>query len=555
MPPIRSSKRAEIEELYAKAIDAIEKGLFLSVNKAADHFDLPRSTLHDRVGGKKTRQIARQKQQSLTSDEERTLVRWLTRLTRSGTPAAPRLAIEMATQIRDNRTRRQRVGLDQYPPLDHSWLRRFRTRHPEISGVWSRQIDRKRFENATFDTIKPWFDAVADIMTEHQYPPKHVYNMDESGFAVGTTQSSRVLVNTRSKGNWKVKNGRSEWITAIECVNAAGEAIPPFLIFKAKHLYSGWVPPGLKEPWRFSVSNSGWTSDSHGFRWISEVFDPSTTPEDPLQRRLLIMDGHSSHMTARLIEFCMNSTIDLMILPPHCSHILQPLDLTIFGPLKAALSKETDRVARVDYGRIHRSEWTQMYFRAREKALSVDNIQSGFKSAGLSPLEPMKVLEKLPGGPNQPNRPPETPLNRSNWDLPLLDSSPPDGTELRTANAMFNTILEETPAIPSPARRYGARLGRSLEMANADRLAKTKEANQLRERLNAKKEQKRGKRMVVEGTFVFTVQDVYEKMVAAEETVAQKKSKDQPKSTQIVTKIVLNEEDILEDSSSCSESE
>lgn len=59
--------------------------------------------------------------------------------------------------------------------------------------------------------------------------------MDESGDAVGTSQTSRVLVNVREKSSWKVVHSQQEWITAIECISAAGEALAPMLIFKAKH--------------------------------------------------------------------------------------------------------------------------------------------------------------------------------------------------------------------------------------------------------------------------------------------------------------------------------
>ena len=54
------------------------------------------------------------------------------------------------------------------------------------------------------------------------------------------------------------------------------------------------------------------------------------------------MDGHSSHITANAIALCMRDAIDLLILPPHCSHVLQPLDVGVFAPLKRALTSETD---------------------------------------------------------------------------------------------------------------------------------------------------------------------------------------------------------------------
>ncbi|KYG39827.1 hypothetical protein M433DRAFT_161247, partial [Acidomyces richmondensis BFW] len=78
--------------------------------------------------------------------------------------------------------------------------------------------------------------------------------MDESGFAVGTSQSSRVLVNIREDSSWKVISGRQEWITAIECVSAIGVAIPPLVIFKAKHTNSAWIPQDTPLDWRFSTS-------------------------------------------------------------------------------------------------------------------------------------------------------------------------------------------------------------------------------------------------------------------------------------------------------------
>ena len=89
--------------------------------------------------------------------------------------------------------------------------------------------------------------------------------MDESGFAVGASQSSRALINVRNNSSRKVISGRQEWITAFECISAAGEAIPPLIIFKAKYTNTAWIPAHTPSNWRFSTSNSGWTSDSHGY--------------------------------------------------------------------------------------------------------------------------------------------------------------------------------------------------------------------------------------------------------------------------------------------------
>jgi len=86
-----------------------------------------------------------------------------------------------------------------------------------------------------------------------------------------------------------------------------------------------------------------------------------TRPSDPELYRLLVKDGHGSHITAKVIAHCMKHAIDLLILPPHTSHILQPLVVGVFSPLKRALTAETDASSRLDPGRICRVEWTEMY--------------------------------------------------------------------------------------------------------------------------------------------------------------------------------------------------
>ena len=63
-----------------------------------------------------------------------------------------------------------------------------------------------------------------------------------------------------------------------------------------------------------------------------------------MQHCLLIMDGHSSHITANVIAFCMQNIINLFIMLPHYLHLFQFLDVDVFVPLKHVLNKKTDAV-------------------------------------------------------------------------------------------------------------------------------------------------------------------------------------------------------------------
>ncbi|KYG40615.1 hypothetical protein M433DRAFT_160164, partial [Acidomyces richmondensis BFW] len=75
-------------------------------------------------------------------------------------------------------------------PLGKGWLDRFRTRHPQIQGIWTRQIEGVRHNAISVAALKTWFDAVTELFLQHQYPAERTYNMDESGFAIGASQSS-----------------------------------------------------------------------------------------------------------------------------------------------------------------------------------------------------------------------------------------------------------------------------------------------------------------------------------------------------------------------------
>jgi len=542
----KREKHAYSEADIQSAITALRAGEYPSIRKCAEALHIPRPTLQHRLAGRISRSTAHEMQHILTKPEEKTLVRWITHLTNTGFPASPALVIQMAEEIRHNRYQISKTPPSYTKPIGKSWLDRFRNRHPEIKGVWARQLEGVRHKAMGIEAIKTWFEAVEELYLQHQYPPERIFNMDESGFAVGESQSSRVLVNVREQSSWKVVSGRQEWITAIECIGASGVAIPPLIIFKAKHTNTGWIPSTTPPRWRFSTSNSGWTSDSHAYEWLTTVFEPETRPDDPSLHRLLIMDGHGSHITANVIAHCMEHAIDLLILPPHTSHVLQPLDVSVFAPLKRALASETDAASRLDPGRVPRVEWTQMYIRAREKAITTANIKSGWKATGLQPLSAITVPDKLKQPTTSRHSEPRTPGQTSTLDLSLLTSSPPDGTELRRANQVFNTQICSVDNVPSPAKRYSQRMTQAVESLQSKVVTLEKRLAEQEELLGTRKTRKTGKRVALKGKFVFTTEEVLEIARQAEEEVEARKGRKRTRRPLISVQIPENKENILD---------
>jgi hypothetical protein len=218
---------------------------FSSIRAAARHFQIPPSTLIDRMSGAQSQVKSHETYQTLSNAEENTLVRWITRLTATGYPATPALLREMAQEVWNQRVHvasRQTNTPSSTTVTGHEWLYRFLNRHPNLKATYSRQLESARHKEATSERISAWFDAFHTRVQERKYLPCNIYNMDEKGFAVGGTQSTRIIVDSAQKSNWKVTAGRQEWITVLECIDGAGGALPPMIIFKAQNTNSAWIP-------------------------------------------------------------------------------------------------------------------------------------------------------------------------------------------------------------------------------------------------------------------------------------------------------------------------
>ena len=58
--------------------------------------------------------------------------------------------------------------------------------------------------------------------------------MDETGFAIGSSQSNRVIIDNTLRTRYMVETGRQEWVSIVECICGDGTALSPLVIFKAK---------------------------------------------------------------------------------------------------------------------------------------------------------------------------------------------------------------------------------------------------------------------------------------------------------------------------------
>src|SRR5271154_3671166 len=79
------------------------------------------------------------------------------------------------------------------------------------------------------------------------------------------------------------------------------------------------------------VSENGWTDSLIALDWL-EHFNTYTKAQTRGKYRLLILDGHASHVSFPFIQYCEDNNIIPLCLPPHYSS----LSATSFNPYSAA---------------------------------------------------------------------------------------------------------------------------------------------------------------------------------------------------------------------------
>jgi hypothetical protein len=248
---------------------------------------------------------------------------------------------------------------------------------------------------------------LAKKIKEYDIRPENTYNMDEKGFMLGILQAAKRYFTGSEFATGRLKgcgqDGNREWVTVIASICQNMTALPPLVIYAAaiNNIHDTWVEE-LRTDQReiyITTSPTGWTNDNLGFEWLTTVFDRHTKEQasNGLRWRLLFVDGHSSHLNMRFIDWCGQNRILLMAYPPHSTHRLQPLDVSLFNPLSNFYSQNLDAWIQKSSGITNMSKryFYELFWPAWQRAFTEKNIQSGWKKTGLHPFNPNEVLDQL----------------------------------------------------------------------------------------------------------------------------------------------------------------
>lgn len=170
----------------------------------------------------------------------------------------------------------------------------------------------------------------------------------------------------------------------IAFICASGTHIPPFYIFPRVKFISRMTEPG--PPGCLGLAHpSGWVTKDTFLQSLQHFVKFTTCSSS--NPHLLLLDNHSSHLDHEVIKYAKQNGIVMLTFPPHCSHKLQPLDVSVFGPFKGALKTSFDdwlnlhsgsRISIHDIAELSREPFLQKF--------NPINITKGFSKSGIHPL-------------------------------------------------------------------------------------------------------------------------------------------------------------------------
>ena len=287
---------------------------------------------------------------------------------------------------------------DSAPGAD--WWAGFMGRWPSLSERKPQHLSTKRAMAGNPETMESWFATVQDFLKKVGLLKRRgpvadyacrIWNADETGFCLGST-SKKILARRGTHSVHEVSSTSDhQFITVSACGNAAGLKLPPFILYKGKHLYTTWTQGGPAAAC-YSVSESGWMEESNLLKWFEQQFYPSIKHLLTTGPVVLFFDGHFSHMSISLIKKARSLGIHLFCLPPNTTHILQPLDIGVFGPMKQqwrTILKQHKIATRAT--NITKERFPALIKQLWETSIKPEHLEAGFRAAGLVPFNPKAV--------------------------------------------------------------------------------------------------------------------------------------------------------------------
>lgn len=271
------------------------------------------------------------------------------------------------------------------------WYYNFMSRHPEFVLRTPEQTSLNRvraFCKVNVDAF--FFNLNAVLKPEHN--PFRIWNMDETGFSTVPSKIGKVIsLRGLKKVGQICSQERGTMVTMALAVSAAGNSIPPMFLFPRKNFQSYFMDDATPNALG-KANDSGWMCKPEFVQFLDHFIEFTNASESNPQ--ILLIDNHSSHLSIEAIDKAAEKSITLLSFPPHCSHKLQPLDVSVYGPVKAYYKSICTTWQKNNVGKILEIRHIPSLVRQTlDLALTPSNVKAGFVATGICPYNPDKFTQ------------------------------------------------------------------------------------------------------------------------------------------------------------------
>ena len=150
------------------------------------------------------------------------------------------------------------------------------------------------------ENVDTFYRNLEELYGRHHYPPDDIWNCDESSAQVGQNGGARVWAKRESKSVHSLLSNEREWLTVLTCINARGQSIPGFYIFRGKQLRQNYIIHH-EDGVAMAMQREAWMTQFLFANWMMHFINCLSTRRGILieNRHLLIVDGYNSHVTLK----------------------------------------------------------------------------------------------------------------------------------------------------------------------------------------------------------------------------------------------------------------
>lgn len=288
---------------------------------------------------------------------------------------AYRYAIACKNKIPQTWTETEMAGSD--------WFTGFLKRHPQLSIRTPQATSLARCTSFNKHNVELFYNNLDIVLKRLKVTPADIWNIDETGITT-VQRPDRVVARRGFRQIGRVTSAeRGSLVTIAFAVSALGNSVPPFFIFPRVNFKPHFIrdgPIGCDG----AAHPSGWMTEANFAKYMKHfVLHARCSKERPC---LVLIDNHSSHLDSEVLDYCKDNGVTFLSFPAHCSHKLQPLDRSVYGPLKKFVNSACDAWVTNNKRPMTIYDIPSIVRIALPNAATPNNIISGFKVTGINPL-------------------------------------------------------------------------------------------------------------------------------------------------------------------------